>query len=94
MRQIFLVSACLAGGFILSACEDKDSSSVERAFQDVNVVDETDLNDVMLTAADPNEAVSYFTRTLQGNADRIDLQRGLAKSLVRAKRNIEAVATW
>ena len=48
----------------------------------------------MLTAADPNEAVSYFSRTLQGNADRIDLQRGLAKSLVRAKRNIEAVAIW
>ena len=94
MRQIFLVSACLAGGLFLSACEDKDASTVERAFQDVNVVDETDLNDVMLTAADPNEAVDYFARTLQGNADRIDLQRGMAKSLVRAKRNVEAAATW
>lgn len=94
MRQIFLVSACLAGGFFLSACEDSSDSTVERAFQDVNVVDETDLNDVMLTAADPNEAASYFSRSLQGNADRIDLQRGLAKSLVRAKRNIEAVAAW
>ncbi|NIZ61431.1 hypothetical protein DL239_10630 [Sedimentitalea sp. CY04] len=94
MRQIFLVSACLAGGMFLSACEDKDASTVERAFQDVNVVDETDLNDVMLTAADPNEAVDYFARTLQGNADRIDLQRGMAKSLVRAKRNVEAATTW
>ena len=29
-----------------------------------------------------------------GNPDRIDLQRGLAKSLVRAKRNTEAVSAW
>lgn len=94
MRQVFLVSACLAGGFFLSACANDDAATVERAFQDVNVVDETDLNDVMLTAADPNEAVSYFMRSLEGNAERIDLQRGLAISLVRAKRNIEAVGSW
>jgi len=94
MRQAILVSACLAGGFLLSACANDDAATVERAFQDVNVVDETDLNDVMLTAADPNEAASYFSRSLQGNPDRIDLQRGLARSLVRAKRNVEAVASW
>ncbi|MVO16768.1 tetratricopeptide repeat protein [Parasedimentitalea huanghaiensis] len=94
MRQVFLVSACLAGGLFLSACAKDDPASVERAFQDVNVVDETDLNDVMLSAADPNEAVSYFTRSLQGNTNRIDLQRGLAISLVRAKRNTEAVSAW
>jgi len=94
MRQAILVSACLAGGFLLSACANDDAATVERAFQDVNVVDETDLNDVMLTAADPNEAASYFSRSLQGNPDRIDLHRGLARSLVRAKRNVEAVASW
>lgn len=94
MRQVFLVSACLAGGLLLSACDKDEAATVDRAFQDVNVVDETDLNDVMLSAADPNEAVSYFSRALEGNADRIDLQRGLAKSLVRAKRNTEAVLAW
>ncbi|OUS35987.1 hypothetical protein A9Q94_10920 [Rhodobacterales bacterium 56_14_T64] len=94
MRQVFLVSACLAGGLLLSACDKDDTATVDRAFQDVNVVDETDLNDVMLSAADPNEAVSYFSRALEGNANRIDLQRGMAKSLVRAKRNTEAVAAW
>lgn len=94
MRHIFLVSACLAGGLFLSACAEDDAATVERAFEDVNVVDETDLNEVMLTAADPNEAVSYFKRTLEGNADRIDLQRGLAKSLIRAKRHTEAVTAW
>jgi len=94
MRHIYLVSACLAGGLFLSACAEDGSATVERAFEDVNVVDETDLNEVMLTAADPNEAVSYFKRTLEGNADRIDLQRGLAKSLIRAKRYTEAVTAW
>jgi len=94
MRQVFLVSACLAGGLLLSACDKDDTATVDRAFQDVNVVDETDLNDVMLSAADPNEAVSYFSRALEGNPNRIDLQRGMAKSLVRAKRNTEAVAAW
>lgn len=94
MRQVFLVSACLAGGLLLSACDKDETATVDRAFQDVNVVDETDLNDVMLSAADPNEAVSYFSRALEGNANRIDLQRGMAKSLVRAKRNTEAVAAW
>ena len=93
MRHLILIPAVLAGGLSLSACTDK-SDPVERAFQDVNVVDESDLNEVMLTVADPNEAVDYFARTLQGDPDRIDLQRGLARSLVRAKRNTEAVTAW
>ncbi len=53
---------------------DKKSAddTVERAFQDVNVVDETNLNDVMLTVADPNEAVTYFTRTVAKTPNAID----------------------
>lgn len=94
MRQVILVSVCLATGVFLSACAEDEAATVDRAFQDVNVVDETDLNDVMLTAADPNEAVSYFARAVESNPNRIDLQRGLAKSLVRAKRNTEGVALW
>jgi len=94
MRHFFLIPVCLAGGLTLSACAEKADETVERAFQDVNVVDENDLNDVMLTVADPNEAVDYFQRSLDTSPGRIDLQRGLAKSLVRAKRNTEAVAAW
>ncbi|HBS51181.1 MAG TPA: hypothetical protein DEA05_14370 [Rhodobacteraceae bacterium] len=94
MRHFLLIPAALAGGFLLSGCAEKGSETVERAFQDVNVVDETNLNDVMLTVADPNEAVSYFSGAAKQNPDRIDLQRGLAKSLVRAKRNTEAVGAW
>ncbi len=30
--------------------------------KDVNVIDESNLNDIMLTVADPNEAVAYFDK--------------------------------
>ncbi|MFC4667442.1 tetratricopeptide repeat protein [Seohaeicola nanhaiensis] len=94
MRHFFSIPAVFAGVFVLSACAESGEQTVERAFQDVNVIDESNLNDVMLTVADPNEAVTYFTRSTKANPDRIDLQRGLAGSLVRAKRNTEAVAAW
>jgi Flp pilus assembly protein TadD len=94
MRHLILIPAVLAGGLSISACAEKSDATVERAFQDVNVVDESDLNEVMLTVADPNEAVDYFARALKVSPGRIDLQRGLARSLVRAKRNTEAVSAW
>lgn len=94
MRRVFLIPAVIAGGVTLSACAQNGEQTVERAFQDVNVVDESNLNDVMLTVADPNEAVNYFNRALKAEPDRIDFQRGLAKSLVRAQRLSEAVPAW
>ena len=95
MRHPILLAACIAGVVAVAGCGKKSGEdTVTRAFQDVNVVDESNLNDVMLTVADPNEAVSYFTRTAQENPDRIDIQRSLGKSLIRAKRNQEAASVW
>ncbi len=94
MRHPLIVSICVAGAMTLSACDQKGGGEVDRAFQDVNVVDESNLNDIMMTVADPNEAVTYFKRTLRDNPDRIDVQRGLAHSLIRAKRPVEAIAVW
>lgn len=94
MRQPVFKTLCFMGLVALVACAETDQESVERAIQDVNAVDETNLSDVMLTVADPNEGVAYFQRTLQDNNDRIDLQRGLAISYVRAKRFTEAVPAW
>ncbi|MGR3801928.1 tetratricopeptide repeat protein [Marinibacterium profundimaris] len=94
MRHRYILPVALAAVSGLSACADKGEETVERAFQEVNVVDESNLNEVMLTVADPNEAVSYFTRATGDTPDRIDLQRGLALSLVRAKRSTEGVAAW
>ncbi|WP_299352186.1 tetratricopeptide repeat protein [uncultured Shimia sp.] len=94
MRHPILVSLFLTGAIVVAGCSETEDESVERALQDVNAIDETNLSDVMLTVADPNEAVSYFQRTLKENPDRIDLQRGLALSLVRARRFTEAVPAW
>ncbi|SDF59077.1 tetratricopeptide repeat protein [Sulfitobacter delicatus] len=95
MRHPILLAACIAGVTAVAGCGEKDANAaVERAFKDVNVVDETNLSDVMLTVADPNEAVSYFARSAKESPDRIDHQRGLASSLVRAKRSTEAVTAW
>ena len=92
MRHSIIVTLCATGIVALSACSDQ--VDVDRKLQEVNVVDETNLNEVMLTVADPNEGVNYFQRALRNTPDRIDLQRGLATSLVRAKRPTEAVSAW
>ncbi|WP_170782875.1 tetratricopeptide repeat protein [Ruegeria lacuscaerulensis] len=95
MRQQFLIPSMVLCGLILSACEkETEEEKVEKTFQEVNVIDETNLNDVLLTAADPNEAVTYFQGAAAKNPGRIDLQRGLAISLSRAKRTTEAKAAW
>ena len=94
MRHPILISAALLGAMTLSACDQSGDAQVERALQDVNVVDETNLNDVMLTVADPNEAVNYFLRASTNDPGRIDLMRGLAKSLIRARRPSEAATAW
>ena len=94
MRHTFFVTLCLTCTVLLAGCGDQGDEAVERALQDVNALDETNISDVMLTSADPNEAASYFQRTLKTNPDRIDIQRGLAFSLVRARRFTEAVPAW
>lgn len=91
MRHPIVVSLCVAGAFVVSACDrDINTAEMERKFQGVNVVDEYNLNEVMLSAADPNEAVAYFQRSSAESPDRIDFLRGLAISLIRAKRIPEA----
>lgn len=95
MRHPFIVTLCVTGAIALSGCEKGiDTEAVDREFQDVNVIDGTNLNEVMLSVSDPNEAVSYFQRASKSEPDRIDLKRGLAVSLIRARRNTEGVAAW
>lgn len=94
MRRPILVALCLSGTVALSACQKSPDAEVQRALKDVNVIDESNLSDIMLTVGDPNEAVAYFMRTAEQNPDRIDLKRGLGKSLIRAGRASEAVTVW
>jgi len=93
MRHPLIVSLCLGGTLTLAACGSGEGD-VDRAMQTVNAIDENNLNDLMLTAADPKEAVNYFLRATKEQPDRIDLQRGLATSLVRASASAQAAAAW
>lgn len=94
MRHTKTIVLCLAGTVLLAACENSGDAEVERALKSVNALDESNLGDLMLNAAAPEEAVTYFRRVLTENPDRIDAMRGLGKSLVRAKRPTEAAAIW
>lgn len=93
MRLSVKTAVVLAGVLALAACDqNKDSQDAEKAI--IGVVDESNLNDIMLTVADPNEAVEYFSQSAQKDPERIDLKRGLALSLARAKRSAEANAVF
>ena len=95
MRHNSVLLALLAGATFLSACaEQSGKETVERAFQDVIVIDDANLNEVMLTVGDPNEAVTYFQRVVKEQPKNVEFQRGLAQSLVRAKRYDEGAAAW
>lgn len=94
MRHI-IGMLCISSTVLLAACDRSgQSADVGRALKGVNVIDETNLNDIMLTVADPNEAVDYFKKATRQEPKRIDFHRGLAKSLIRAKRTTEAVPAW
>lgn len=91
MRHPFVVALCLGGAVALSACQKSSDAEVQRALDSVNVIDESNLNDIMLTVADPEEAVTYFKKAVRQDPERVDLKRGLARSLIRAKKPREAL---
>ncbi len=94
MRHLVFIALCLSGTALLAGCQGNKNAQVERAMKDVNLIDESNLNEVMLTVGEPNEAVSYFQGALEKDPGRIDLMRGLGKSLVRAGKSNEAAAIW
>lgn len=94
MRHPVLLALCLGGTTLIAGCGNGSDADVRRAMDSVNVIDESNLNDIMLTIGDPDEAVNYFQNAVQQKPDRIDLKRGLAKSLVRADKPNEASAVW
>lgn len=58
MRHPVILGLCLMGMASLTACGDTSDAEAARAVQSLNVIDETNLNDIMLTVANPAEAVS------------------------------------
>ncbi len=94
MRHPFVASTCLVGVIALSACTQKSEAEVERAVQDVLASDQSSLNQIMLRAADPAEAVAYYRTAVAEQPGDIELQRGLARSLIRAEKPQEAMGAW
>jgi len=72
MRHSIIVPLCATAILTLAACDKSGDAQVQRALQDLNVVDESNLNDVMLTVGDPDEAVKYFSGAVANDPGRID----------------------
>lgn len=93
MRHPGFIVLCLSGAAFLTACQHGVSrSQAARAVAEAQAVDQNNLSDIMLTVADPTEAVNYFKNALATTPDRVDLKRGLAKSEARAGLYAEAAA--
>jgi len=76
---------------VLTAC---GTVSDKRDPLAANVIDEAGLGDLMLTAGDPEEAVTYFRNSLAEEPQRADYRRGLAISLTRAGKLTEAARVY
>jgi Flp pilus assembly protein TadD len=94
MTLLLRILPVVALALATTACDSTRSPDVDRANGPLNVIDDSNLNDIMLTAASPEEAVAYFQRAYDEQPERVDFRRGLAASLVRAGRADEAVPHW
>jgi len=77
-----------------TAEQTANAKEVKRASEAVNVVDAVDLNELMLTVSDPEDAVVFFRDALQQSPDRVDLKRGYALSLARSRRHDDAISVF
>ncbi|MFZ1662654.1 MAG: tetratricopeptide repeat protein [Paracoccaceae bacterium] len=94
MRHPILVYLCIAGSMSLSACMNNQSDRAEKALKDITAVDQANMNDLMLSAGDPEESVAYFSNALAKDPTNAALKRGLAKSLTRSQKSLESAKVW
>ena len=93
MRSVAARLAGAIGVVVLAGCGDQ-AAQTSRAIESLAQVDQENMAELMLAAADPREAVSYFTQAVEANPDRILFQRGLARSLARAGEPGRAIPVW
>ncbi|MEM8753274.1 MAG: tetratricopeptide repeat protein [Pseudomonadota bacterium] len=94
MNRILRAAAAPAAILLVAACatESFDApTDFNKGSETTNVIDATNLNDLMLTISDPEDAVSYFRTSLAAEPGRVDFKRGYALSLARARRHADAV---
>ena len=95
-RKSSLTRLMIVSALAMAGCQESYDADREAAIAlgELNVLDESGLTELMLDFADPNEAAAYFRKSLVAEPNRTDLKRGLATSLVRAKRPEEAIAVY
>lgn len=91
IRQTAARLLLAAAALTLAACESVSQRPDPLAN---SVIDEANLNELMLRAGDPEDAVTYFREALAKEPDRTDFRRGLAHSMVRAKQFHEAARVF
>ncbi|MGB0505177.1 MAG: tetratricopeptide repeat protein [Pikeienuella sp.] len=80
---------------ILVACAPRlDEGETGKADEVAGVLDAVDLNDLMLTVSDPDEAVNYFADATSRHPERLDLKRSYALSLARAGKFLTAARVF
>lgn len=97
MRSPFVISLLLGGSLALSACDEMSLTPVDpvqEALEAVQGPEGNNLNEIMMTVAEPAEAVAYFQRQIRDFPNNIDAMRGLALALIRSDRATEAVSVW
>lgn len=91
MRHPFFIALLLGGSILLSACGQPD---VSRAVRDAAEAEADSIREIMMTVAEPRDAIAFFSRQIEIEPDEIEHHRGLANSLKRGGRNEEAVLAW
>lgn len=95
MRHSGLMVLCLSGMAALSGCDRAaQQAAIHKEISQLSAKDEASLDAIEMTVADANEAVAYFTKSVEKHPDRTDSKRYLALSLVRANRPQDAVKIW
>lgn len=94
MRHPGFLALLLGGTLALSACGQLGQAGVTRAVNSAAAAEADSIRDIMLTVADPREAVAYFAKQSQADPDNLDKRRDLAGALVKAGRNTEGKQAW
>lgn len=86
-----LASTALAAAVLTTAagCESPNLKPLSG-----NIIDDARIEDLLLTAGDPEDSVVYFQNALAQEPERADFRRGLAVSLRRSRRYPEAARVF
>ena len=82
---------CLGLLMLVPACADTFDEPVDGPeIEPASVIDAANLNELMLSVSNPDDGVAYFQNAYRQDPSRLDLKRGYALSLARARRHAEA----